>query len=119
MKLTLCDKNFKGTIPTYDFPNLQQSEHANEAQLLVYHWLENKNFFKSVFVCFESVNGFDGEELRNENPTILVSHCWDDITAYCDSVLSRNTDYDFTFCIFEFESYKDAFQYCIDLKEGF
>jgi hypothetical protein len=119
MKLTLCDKNFNGNIPTYDFPNLKESEYANDAQLLVYHWLETKKFNESVFVLFEVVHGFDGEELRNETPTLLVSHSWDNITDFSDSILNRNIDCDFTFCIFEFKTYKEAFQYCIDLKEGF
>ena len=119
MKLTLCDKNFNGNIPSWDFPNFGESEYANDAQLLVYHWLETKKFNESVFVCFEVISGFDGEELRNETPTLLVSHLLDDITDFSDSVLDRNTDYEFTFCIFEFETYKDAFLYCKDLKEGF
>lgn len=117
--LTLCDKKLNGDIPSYKFKNLEKSEHLNEAQELFYHWLENKNFKKSVLVCFETIKSLPNKELRNEQKSILVSHNWDNITDFCDKHLEANADYDVDFAIFEFENYQEAFSYCKDLRESF
>ena len=118
MKITLCDKIVIGDIPTY------HAETTLEADSLIAHWLENKNYKESVFVCFMSWRGLEMEELRNEQSTFLVSHDWDDLTDFYQTKIELvglgilDPDF-FYFAIFEFPDYQEAFQYCIDLKEGF
>jgi hypothetical protein len=120
--LTLCDKNNKKDIPVHEFNiPIAESDFANEAQQLFYHWVEMKNLEKSVLVCFENFRGLPIDELRDEQRSFLISHNWDDITDFCETALSSNygIDHDLNFAVFEFEDYKDALGYCLDLKEGF
>ena len=105
MNITLCDKVLNGNIPSYQFDEKEEGIH------FICKWLNTKDFSKSVFVCFA--------HWKNLPHSILVSHVWDDIVDMVDSYLDV-TDYkDVNFSIFEFESYKDAFEYCIDLRESF
>ena len=111
MNLTLCDKDNKGDIPSWEFSD------GKEAIMLTEKWLMAKDFDESVFVCFPRW----GEECflkrRCEHDSILVSHCLDAILDMANAYLVGFTTADFF--IFEFESYEEAFNYCIDLKEGF
>ena len=102
MKITLCDKVLNGNIPSYQF------DEKDEGIYFIYEWLRTKDFSKSVFVCFE-----------NWKNSILVSQSWDDIIDMVDAYLDVENFKEMDFSIFEFESYKDAFEYCIDLREGF
>ena len=111
---TLCDKKLNGDIPRYDFKD------KGDALELVHHWLEGKDFEKSVFVCFENYRGLPVEKLRNEQKSLLVSHSWDDVTYMVETILdSISDDYDLDFAIFEYGSYQEALKYCIDLRESF
>ena len=113
MNVTLCDKIRIGDIPRYTFTN------KDEAIELVHHWLENKNFDESVFVCFQNWRGLPMEELRNEQRSFLITHCWDEIVCMLHDYLEDINHDEFDFAIFEFEDYQDALGYCIDLKESF
>lgn len=120
INLTLSRKNENGDIPTFTFQNLQidlNQEYANVAQMKLYDWIKTIDFNNSVLVCFET---FRNEiDFKNEVDTILVSHNWDEIVDFCESILGFKYTNDVNFSIFEFESYKDAFEYCIDLRESF
>jgi len=121
MKITLCDKKIIGSIPTYEV--------FKERELwdLVQHWLETKNFEESVFVCFATYIDDYYEDIEDVE-SILVSSDWGVIQEYICSFylpddfkvvngyLNRDLE---RFSIFEFGSYKDAFDYCLELKEGF
>ena len=113
MNVTLCDKVLIGDVPRYEFKDKQ------EAINLVHHWLENKDFDKSVFVCFQNWRGLPIKELRNEQRSFLVTHCWDEIACMFEDYLEDINDDDFDFAIFEYGTYQEAFKYCIDLKESF
>jgi hypothetical protein len=113
MNVTLCNKKYNGNIPMYDFDNKE------EARELITYWLENKDFENSVFVCFQNFRNTPDEYLRNEQIAILVSHDLDSIDFFIDDNFQCNSIEKIDFAIFEFESYKEAFLYCIDLKEGF
>jgi len=120
INLTLSRKNENGDIPTFTFQNLQidlNQEYANVAQMKLYDWINTIDLNNSVLVCFETFR-IDGN-FRNEVLAILVSHDWDEIVDYCESILGFKYTNDVNFSIFEFESYKDAFEYCIDLRESF
>ena len=98
-------------IPRLQRPSLRGSMKAT--------WLRTKDFSKSVFVCFANWKNFPVKNLRDEQNSILVSHVWDDIVDMVDSYLDVVDHKEMNFSIFEFESYKDAFEYCIDLRESF
>ena len=117
MNITLCDKVLDGDIPSWNFKN------KLDAIEFFYQWLGTKDFAESVFVCFASWKKLEIEELRNEQGSILVSHIWDDITDFAENYLDAGNfeqlDDLMDFAVFEFESYEEAFRYCIDLRESF
>jgi len=115
MNITLCDIEYNEDIPQYKF------EDKNEAYDFIIDWLETKDFDKSVFVCFNNWRNLPIEELRNEQVSLLISHSWDDITDMVEYYTTENfcKTVELDFAIFEFESYKEALEYCIDLKESF
>ena len=113
MKITLCDKVLNGNIPSYQF------DEKEEGIYFIYEWLKTKDFSKSVFVCFANWENLHVKKLRDWQNSILVSQSWDDITDMVDAYLDVENFKEMDFSIFEFESYKDAFEYCIDLREGF
>jgi len=111
MKITLCDKVLEGDIPEYYFKDKEK------ALDFVDSWIESKDLEKSVLVLFS--NWIPVEELRNEQNAFLVSHNYYDITDFYESYLDLENHDNIDFNIFEFDSYKEAFKYCIDLKESF
>ena len=113
MNITLCDKVLNGNIKSYQF------DEKDEGIYSIYEWLKTKDFSKSVFVCFANWRNLPIEKLRDEQNSILVSHVWDDIVDMVDVYLDVENFKEMDFSIFEFESYKDAFEYCLDLREGF
>lgn len=113
MNVTLCDKKLYGDIPRYDFTN------KDECTELVHHWLEGKDFEKSVFVCFQNWRKLPIEKLRNEQTSLLVSHCYVDIVDMFENYIDEIDPKEFDFAIFEYEDYYNALKYCIDLRESF
>jgi hypothetical protein len=113
MKITLCDKVLNGDVPSFQF------EDKDKAIDFIYDWLKTKDFKESVFVCFANWRNLPIELLRDEQNSILVSHVWDDITDMVESYLDVESFDEMDFSIFEFESYQEAFRYCIDLRESF
>ena len=113
MNITLCDKVLNGNIPSYQFDEKEEGIH------FICKWLNTKDFSKSVFVCFANWKNLPVKNLRDEQNSILVSHVWDDITDMVESYLDVENFKEMDFSIFEFESYQDAFEYCIDLRESF
>ena len=113
MNITLCDKVLNGDIPSYQF------EEKEKGIDFIYEWLTKKNLQQSVFVCFANWQNLPIEKLRDEQQSILVRHSWDDITDMVESYLDVTEFKEMDFAIFEFESYNEAFKYCIDLRESF
>ena len=83
----------------------------------LYDWIKTIDFPNSVLVCFETFR--NDRDFRNEVDTILVSNNWDEIVDFYESHLELKYTNDINFSVFEFENYKDAFEYCIELREGF
>jgi len=121
MKITLCDKKIIGDVPSYEV--------TKEKDLwdLIHHWLETKDFDKSVFVCFETFIGEYFEDIQ-EIKSIFVSSNRSDLSYYISElylpddfmIVNGYLNNEVTrFSIFEFETYKDAFNYCLELKEGY
>jgi hypothetical protein len=112
MKITLCDKFINGDIPVYDF----KKEEKSYATHFVADWLNNKDLTTSVIVSFASYKDLPMDKLRDEQKSILVSHVFSDINDFANYYIKQNIDH---FAMFEFESYQEAFRYCIDLKESY
>lgn len=117
--LTISDKRLIGEMNRYHFDNIVKSEYVSEAQEIFDHWFEKVDLKTTVLVCFENFGGLKDSELRDEQRTFLVSHFEDDITEYVEQLLGGNRNYDIDLAVFAFSSYKEAFEYCIDLKESF
>jgi hypothetical protein len=113
MKLVLCDKELERAFKNYAFTNSEKCIEKIE------DWLSTKNFDESVFVCFAGWGGLQNEDLRNEHNSFLVSHSYDDITNFVDEYLEYKLPKNIDFFIYEFNTYQDAFSYCIDLQESF
>ena len=110
MIITLCDKILNGDIPEYNI------KVKKEAEDLIYHWLENKNYNKNVYVCFLS---FINEGFRDQQSTFILSHSQDDIEMWVGDQLDYGNWNDLNLNIFEFENYQEAIIYLKDVKESF
>ena len=113
MDITLCDKNQKGDVPVYSFDEWEK------AIDFIYDWLRTKDFKESVFVCFPSWINLPKGNFRDEQNDILVSHSRSGITDMVEYYLDSDQYEEMYFSIFEFNSYFEAFNYCIDLRESF
>jgi hypothetical protein len=113
MRLVLCDKDLKGDIPDYAFTNSAKCIKKFD------NWINKKNLDISVFVCFAGWKGLEYKDLKDEHNSFLVSHNFDDISSFVDEYLSYRFNKDMDFFIYEFNTYQDAFSYCIDLQESF
>lgn len=113
MRLVLSDKELKRVIPNYAFTNSEECIEKIE------DWLSTKNFDESVFVCFAGWRDLHNEDLRNKYNSFLVSHNYDNITNFVYEYLEGKLPDDMDFFIYEFETYQDAFCFCIDLQELF
>ncbi len=107
-KITLSFSNTAGDIPTYQFTKFQ---------------LDNSTFLEEqlnlsndkVFVCFQS---WKNEIYELQNHTFLITSSIEDAILwyedYIENINCNNIDFNF----FGFESFEEAFEYCMDLKEG-
>lgn len=118
--LTLSVKKQQKTIPQYVFRNADADQVVEESTDKLGGWLETKNFEESVFACFMTFRNLPTEQLRDEQCSFFISSDHEGIVNYCFDELSKTYQkWDKNFSVFEFESYKEAFKFCIDLKEGF
>ena len=104
-KITLSFSKQAGDIPTYEFTKFQlDNEDFIEEQLR----LSDDN----VFVCFQS---WKNEPYELEHPTFLVSKNIDDCLEWFSEHITFITCKEIDFNFFCFETYEQAFKYCIDL----
>ena len=109
IKITFSDEKQAGDIPTYEFNKEELFDgYKNNLQDL----LELRN--GKVIVCFQSWRDVPYE---SEHIDFFITN--DDIQAWVYLEKTKDdvgSDFDFNF--FCFENYEEAFNYCIDLKEG-
>jgi hypothetical protein len=108
MNITLCNKELREDIETHQFDD------SDKGYGFVIDWLQTKDFDKSVFVCFDTWH----DEFRDSHTTIMVSHSCDMITDFFINYFDVHNWKELYFSIFEFDTYKEAFDFCIDLREG-
>ena len=109
-KLTFSFSNQAGDIPTYEFTKEEiQSEYFNT----ITEQLELSE--DKVFVCFQSwstgIYSLEHQDFLISNSDIIV-------VQFFEKHIEHILDEDIKFNFFCFETYEDAFKYCISLKEG-
>ena len=114
MDLILSPKDWTGDIPVLSF-----DDDLNGLSDLVQNaakFLELAKKRESVFVAFYTM---DEETSFEEHDRFLVTKHWHILYEFLDTFVD-DKDYEDIKCfnIFEFSTYKEAFEYCIDLKEG-
>ena len=111
-KIMLSDSNIAGDIPRYE---MKKKDVLGDSQCVIDEFLDLRNGI--VIVCFQSWT--NAEEHKNEHKDFFVTN--DDIEAitYFKNYIADMFCEDIQFNFFCFDKYKEAFQYCIDLKEGY
>jgi len=110
VKITFSDENMAGDIPTIEISKEKLlSAFYNEIDTL----LENRN--GKVIVCFQSIENVDYE---NEHFAFCISHDDIVISDFYDWQLKQINRENIHLNFFCFDTYEQAFGYCIDLKEG-
>jgi hypothetical protein len=106
--LILADKVLHGEIPEHKIDSHRELEE------LIEFWLETKK--DSVFVCFQEWSEVDSSKIYQR---ILVTNNKEDIVVDELSIIYNINIEDLDYSIFEFDTYEEAFYYCLDLKRGF
>lgn len=116
-KLTFSFTNQAGDIPTYEFT---KEEIRDNHFTFIGDQLDLSD--DKVFVCFPSFKGYGfnpSEDYQKEHPSFFITNNSDDAEIYFYNYQENFGDYEsMIFNFFCFETYKDAFKYCISLKEG-
>jgi hypothetical protein len=116
-KLTFSFSNQAGDIPTYEFT---KEEIRDEHFLFISEQLELSD--DKVFVCFPSFKGQGvdySEDYKKQHLSFYITNDTDDVEIYFFNYQENYGDYEsMNFNFFGFKTYEDAFEYCIDLKEG-
>ncbi len=108
----LSDSDMAGNIPRFE---IKKEDILGEFQCAIHEFLDLRN--GDIIVCFQSWK--NAQEHNNEHQNFLITN--DDIDAityfenYIKDVLCEDIDFNF-FC---FEKYREAFEYCTLLKEGY
>ena len=108
MDLILSPKDWTGDIPVLSFDN------ANELERHATKFVRTINLKESALVLFATKLDVD---YRHEIETIVISSNLIVIDAHIENWYFRKHSIK-SINIFEFDTYKEAFEYCIDLKEG-
>ena len=107
MDLILSPKDWTGDVPVLKIDDKDELYDA------AYNFIDSIDFDKSVVVAFAT---WHDTNYRDENKVFVVGQSWDDITDFVDNYYEAIGLKSLNF--FEFATYKEAFEYCIDLKEG-
>lgn len=111
-KLTIVDWYQESDVDAIEISSFEEMDE------MINGWLEKKSHERTVFVCFHEWEG-DEVELPGKYPRIMITDVHQEVEdeylhryEICDDVESIN------FNIFEFKTWEQALEFCIDLKEG-
>lgn len=90
-------------------------ETKDEAQNVVSLMLTDLDYDNKVYVAFQNWDG----ETRNEQRSLLITHDNTELDEYCFEIINQTDNKNINLFVFDFDSYKEAFNYCLDLKESF
>lgn len=109
-KITFSDENQAGDIPTFEISKekllKQQTTEFND----MLYTREGR-----IVVCFQS---WENEEYEMNHQSFLISFDDSEIETYFEQYIKDIEDKNIDFNFFCFNTYEDAFGYCMDLKEG-
>ena len=109
-KIKFSDECQAGEIPTYEF---EKDEIFKDDFLEVENLLNYRE--GNIIVCFQSWRELKYEK---EHPSIYVTRDAEEANDYFKFYSKRIDCKDVDFSFFCFDTYEEAFKYCIDLKEG-
>ena len=113
-KLTLGSLDLKDGINTYEF---DRAEIESDYFTFLDDFFEKQNaHVKVVFFRNEEANKVGSYE--NEHTDFFITSCDIEATTYYLDFISKHKELGNNFFFFCFSTYKEAFEYCIDLKEG-
>lgn len=111
-KIRLSDSNMAGDIPSYE---IKKEDILGEFQCAVHEFLDLSN--GRVIVCFQSWT--NAEEHNDEHKEFFITNNDIDAISYFENYIKDVLCEDIDFNFFCFEKYREAFEYCISLKEGY
>ena len=116
MKITMSFSNQAGDIPVYSF---DVSEILKPDFCLIQDNLDTCD--DSVFVCFPVDKiSLQNEDYKFVHNDFFITNCSEEAYIYFENFVTLyNKSEAFDFCFFCFQSYQEAFEYCLELKEGF
>jgi len=115
-KLTFSFTNQAGDIPTYEF---SKEEIRDEKFTFITEQLDLCE--DKVFVCFNSFKDEGknpSEDYRLKYQDFFITQNTDEAELYFYYYQENCKDEDLNFNFFCFKTFKKAFKYCMDLKEG-
>ena len=114
MNLILSPKDWTGDVPVLAFNGSLNG--LSQIVQTAAEFLELAKHQDSVFVAFYTMHE---EEHEEEHDRFLVTKKWHILYEFLDNVVD-DVSYENikSLNFFEFPTYKEAFEYCIELKEG-
>ena len=110
MDLILSPKDWTGDVPVLKFDN------SFDIQCHLSEFLSSVNFEDSVVAVFFEL--YENKDYRKEHESLLVTSNPKHVMNFVEEQSFRKYTVK-SFGVFEFSTYKEAFEYCIELKEGF
>ena len=109
MNLILSPKDWTGDVPVLKFDN------GSDIESHLWSFLFSVNFENSVVAVFFELHEI--KDYRNEHESLLVTTNPNHVMNFVEEQTFRKFTVK-SISVFEFSTYKEAFEYCIDLKEG-
>ena len=112
-KITLCKWDQEGDIPEFDYSGKEQGKKLVHDFLKETMYGNEKTVVSIMFGCFGDTH------YTEEHPFLFVSHSYTDcLLQMQNQFYHHESEQEFNYAIFQYETYEEAFRYCIDLKEG-
>ena len=109
MNLILSPKDWTGDVPVLKFDN------STDIGSHLWKFLSSVNFENSVVAVFFEL--YEIKDYRKEHESLLVTTNPKHVMNFVEEQTFRKLTVK-SISVFEFSTYKEAFEYCIDLKEG-
>lgn len=109
-KITFSDVNQAGDIPNFE---ITKNRLLDDFVTSLDDMMETRE--GKVVVCFQS---WENADYEFQHQDFLVSSDEITISDFFENYIKNIDDNEIDFNFFCFDTYEDAFKYCIDLKEG-
>jgi hypothetical protein len=109
-KITFSDENQAGDIPTFE---ITKNEILSGYHQPFHDLIDFRN--GKIIVAFQS---WKNEIYEYQHTSFLITDSDQDAFEFLENHIELIKDDEIDFNLFCFDTYEDAFKYCIDLKEG-